>query len=198
MHVKQSFAQWKANFLTGLAIVLPVAASVAVVIWLFGTVANFTDTLLFFLPREWTHERGGEGPMRFPWSLLALLLAILLVGLVGRAARYYLGKKLIQLADLALLRVPLLNKIYGAFKQINDALTSSKTRRAREAEKTSPHAAFVAKPRRLADALAAGRPFTLQVAGERLRIPAGARFNLEHEREGKTKDLEIPLQWKRR
>jgi hypothetical protein len=53
-------------------------------------------------------------------------------------------------------------------------------------------------PLAVADALAAGRPFTLQVAGERLRIPAGARFNLEHEREGKTKDLEIPLQWKRR
>ena len=125
--MQKSFAHWKADFFTGLAVVLPAAISIGVVIWLFGTVANFTDILLFFLPREWTHERGGEGPMHFYWSLLALLLAILLVGLVGRGARYYLGKKLIQMADLALMRVPLLNKIYGAFKQINEALTSSST-----------------------------------------------------------------------
>ena len=125
--MQKSFAHWKADFFTGLAVVLPAAISIGVVIWLFGTVANFTDTLLFFLPREWTHERGGEGPMHFYWSLLALLLAIFLVGLVGRGARYYLGKKLIQMADLALMRVPLLNKIYGAFKQINEALTSSTT-----------------------------------------------------------------------
>jgi uncharacterized membrane protein len=125
--MQKSLAHWKADFFTGLAVVLPAAISIGVVIWLFGTVANFTDTLLFFLPREWTHERGGEGPMHFYWSLLALLLAIFLVGLVGRGARYYLGKKLIQLADLVLMRVPLLNKIYGAFKQINEAFTSSKT-----------------------------------------------------------------------
>ena len=125
--MQKSLAHWKADFFTGLAVVLPAAISIEVVIWLFGTVANFTDILLFFLPREWTHERRGEGPMHFYWSLLALLLAIFLVGLVGRGARYYLGKKLIQMADLALMRVPLLNKIYGAFKQINEALTSSTT-----------------------------------------------------------------------
>jgi len=127
MHIQKSFAHWKADFFTGLAVVLPAAISIGVVIWLFGTVANFTDALLFFLPREWTHELGGEGPTHFYWSLLALVLAVVLIGVVGRAARYYLGKKLIQLADLALMRVPLLNKIYGAFKQINEALTSSKT-----------------------------------------------------------------------
>ena len=114
--MQKSFTHWRADFFTGLAVVLPAAVSIGVVIWLFGTVANFTDALLFFLPREWTHERGGEGPMHLYWSLLALLLAIVLVGLVGRAARYYLGKKLIQMADLALMRVPLLNKIYGTIQ----------------------------------------------------------------------------------
>ena len=108
-----------------MAIVLPAVVSIGIVIWLFGTVANFTDTLLFFLPRHWTHERNGEGPMHFYWSLAALALAILLIGMVGRLARYYFGKKLIQLADLALMRVPLLNKIYSALKQINEAFTSS-------------------------------------------------------------------------
>ena len=125
--MKQPVTHWKANFFTGLAVVLPALLSIAIVVWLFGTVSNFTDALLFFLPKGWTHERAGEGPMHWYWSLFALALAAGLITLVGRFARHYLGKKLIRLADEVLLRVPLLNKIYGAIKQINEAFTSSKT-----------------------------------------------------------------------
>jgi amphi-Trp domain-containing protein len=57
---------------------------------------------------------------------------------------------------------------------------------------------FAAKLRRLADALEAGRPFTIQVAGERLRIPADATFNVEHERSGAEEELEFQLLWTRR
>ena len=64
--------------------------------------------------------------MHLYWSVIALAVAILLVGPVGRLARYYLGKKLIQLVDVLFLRVPLLNKIYSALKQINDAFTSNR------------------------------------------------------------------------
>ena len=125
--MKRPFAHWKANFFTGLAVVLPALLSIGAVVWLFGTVSNFTDALLFFLPKAWTHERGGEGPMHWYWSLFALAFAIGLITLVGRFARHYVGRKLIRLADDLLLRVPLLNKIYGALKQINEAFTSSKT-----------------------------------------------------------------------
>jgi uncharacterized membrane protein len=124
--IKTTMTHWKTNFLTGLAVVLPALLSIGAVVWLFGTVANFTDALLFFLPKEWTHERAGEGPMRWYWSLLALALAIGLVTLIGRFARHYLGRKLIQISDDLLLRVPLLNKIYGTLKQINGAFTSNK------------------------------------------------------------------------
>jgi uncharacterized membrane protein len=125
MKKRKPFARWRANFFTGLAIVLPAVVSVAVVVWLFGTVANITDTLLIFLPKEWTHKDHGAGSMHWYWSLCALLLAILLIGLVGGLARYYFGKKLIELVDLGLLRVPLLNKIYSAIKQVNEAFSPS-------------------------------------------------------------------------
>jgi amphi-Trp domain-containing protein len=55
---------------------------------------------------------------------------------------------------------------------------------------------FVEKLRRLADALEKERPFTIQIAGERLRIPADALFNIEHEREGGENELEFQLLWK--
>ena len=57
-------------------------------------------------------------------------------------------------------------------------------------------AQFVAKLRRLADAIERERPFTIQVAGEKLRIPADAAFNVEHERAGANEELEFQLLWK--
>ena len=119
------FARWQANFWAGLAIVLPAVVSIAALMWLFGTVATITDTLLIFLPRGWTHRDQGTGPLFWYWSLTALVLAVVLIGLVGLLARNYFGKRIIQWVDSGLLRVPLLNKIYSATKQVNDAFSSS-------------------------------------------------------------------------
>jgi uncharacterized membrane protein len=117
-------AHWRSNFFTGLAVVLPVIISLAVLLWLFGTVARFTDTLLFFLPQSLTHGQGGVGPVRWYWSLAALGVAVLLVGLVGSLTRHYLGRQFVRMLDNFLLKVPLLNKIYGTVKQVNDAFSS--------------------------------------------------------------------------
>jgi uncharacterized membrane protein len=122
---KSLFARWQANFWAGLAIVLPAVISIAVLRWLFGTVANITDTLLIFLPTKLTHHDAGNGPMYWYWSLVALVLAIFLIGTVGLLARNYFGRKIIEWVDSALMRVPLLNKIYSATKQVNDAFSAS-------------------------------------------------------------------------
>ncbi|HVY70504.1 MAG TPA: DUF502 domain-containing protein [Verrucomicrobiae bacterium] len=118
-------ARWRGDFFAGLAIVLPVVVSLAVLAWLFGTVANITDTLLFFLPHSLTHDGGGTGKIYWYWSLASLAVAVLSIMLVGRLARHYLGKKTIQMLDDLMLRVPLLNKIYGTVKQVNDAFSPS-------------------------------------------------------------------------
>lgn len=65
----------------------------------------------------------------------------------------------------------------------------------RDIEKTYSRAQFAAKLRRLADAIEAEQPFTIQVAGERIRIPATARFNVEHERSGGEQEVEFQLVW---
>ena len=121
---KSFFARWRSNFLTGLVVLLPAVISFAVVIWLFRNVSDLTDKLLFFLPPERTHQNHGTGPMYWYWSLFALVFAVLLIGGVGLLARHYIGKKIIEWMDAALLQVPFLNKIYGATKQVNEALTS--------------------------------------------------------------------------
>ena len=124
----RSLVRWRINFFAGLAVVLPIVISLAIVVWLFGTVSGITDALLWllWLPREWTHQDGGKGLVHWYWSLVALLLAVLIIGIIGRFARHYIGKKLIQLVDLIMLRVPLLNKIYGTIKQVNAAFSTNK------------------------------------------------------------------------
>src|ERR1051325_1454230 len=123
--MKINWASWQTSFFTGLAVVLPAVLSVALLVWIFQNIANLTDTLLIFLPRSLTHEDNGAGPMRWYWSFMALVVALILITLVGQFARNFIGRKLIQLMDAALLRIPLLNKVYGTIKQINEAFTSS-------------------------------------------------------------------------
>ena len=68
----------------------------------------------------------------------------------------------------------------------------------RDLEKAYPTRRFIEKLRRLADALENGERFTIQVAGERINVPADAIVNIEHEREGKEEELEFQLKWKRK
>jgi amphi-Trp domain-containing protein len=53
----------------------------------------------------------------------------------------------------------------------------------------------VAKLRRLADALEADKPFRIQIAGERIRVPRRARLSIEHEREDDEEEIEFQLKW---
>jgi amphi-Trp domain-containing protein len=72
------------------------------------------------------------------------------------------------------------------------------TAKRRDLTRTYSRARFAAKLRRLADAIETAGPFTIQVAGERLRIPAEVTFNIEHERTGVEEELEFQLLWTRR
>lgn len=65
----------------------------------------------------------------------------------------------------------------------------------RDIEKAYSTAEFMAKLRRLADALEKGERFEIQIAGERIYVPVRARFNIEHEREGDDEEIEFQIKW---
>jgi len=67
----------------------------------------------------------------------------------------------------------------------------------RDVDKAYPRADFVAKLRRLADALEAQEAFEIQIAGERLHVPARAIVSIEHEREAGHEEIEFQLRWQR-
>jgi amphi-Trp domain-containing protein len=68
-------------------------------------------------------------------------------------------------------------------------------KKSRDIEKKYTAKATAEKLRRLADALESGRPFRIQIAGERVYIPADTLFNIEHEREGKHEEMEFQFKW---
>ena len=65
----------------------------------------------------------------------------------------------------------------------------------RDVEKGYSIPDYVAKLRRLADALEKGERFEIQIAGERIYVPVRAEFNIEHEREGKNEEIEFQIKW---
>lgn len=65
----------------------------------------------------------------------------------------------------------------------------------RDIEKSYTTKQMVDKLRRLADCLEEGKPFRIQVAQERIQIPAHAVFNIEHEREGGSEEIEFQFKW---
>lgn len=69
------------------------------------------------------------------------------------------------------------------------------TKGKRDVEKDYPKAEFVAKLRRLADAIENGERFEISIAGERIYVPVRAVFNLEHERSKDEEEIEFQIKW---
>ena len=65
----------------------------------------------------------------------------------------------------------------------------------RDVERIYTTAEVVAKLRRLADALETDKPFRIQIAGERIRVPGRGQFSIEHERGEDEEEIEFQLKW---
>jgi uncharacterized membrane protein len=93
------------SFITGFFVVVPLFISVAAFIWLFnivdGATTPFYDTLI---------------GRRIPG--LGVLTTAVVVIIVGVFARNVIGRRVLQLLETALLRVPLFGKIYSPIRQL--------------------------------------------------------------------------------
>lgn len=92
-------------FLTGLLTVLPVLATVYLMIWLFATVESFLGKpLLWLIPDD--YYRAGMG----------LLMAAAVIFVVGVLMRAYIVQRIFGWAESVLLGVPLVKSIYSALR----------------------------------------------------------------------------------
>jgi uncharacterized membrane protein len=108
-----------------------VLISIRILLWLFELALNLTSWLLFFLPSALrSAEQLGisQALYDFYLKLFAFVLTLAFIVVVGTATRHVLGKQMVAISESLILRVPLLNKIYGTVKQITQTLwTSQKT-----------------------------------------------------------------------
>lgn len=66
----------------------------------------------------------------------------------------------------------------------------------RDVEKAYSNSENIAKLERLVECMKTGKPFEIQVAGERIYVPVRATFTIEHEREDDEEELEFQFRWK--
>ena len=106
--------KWLRNsFFAGLLVVVPVAASILI---LLGFFTWLTD---FMLPSALREQ------MLTPlYRVLALVAFVALTTVVGWITRLVVGRQMIDLSEAVIGRVPLLNKTYGFMKEISQTVLS--------------------------------------------------------------------------
>ena len=102
--------------LSGLLVIVPVAITVWVLLWVIGLL----DQTLLILPDEWQPDK--LIGRHIPGFGVLLALAILLV--VGFAASNFFGRKLVDWWNRLLHRIPIVRSIYSGVKQVSDTLFS--------------------------------------------------------------------------
>ncbi|MBE7369456.1 DUF502 domain-containing protein [Ramlibacter pallidus] len=102
--------------LAGLLVIVPVAITLAVLRWIIDTL----DQTLLILPRAW-HPDEVFG-IHIPGFGVLLTLAILLI--VGAITSNFVGKKLVNVGDRIVSRIPVVRSIYSSVKQVSDTLFS--------------------------------------------------------------------------
>lgn len=96
-------------FFIGLATLLPVGLSIAIIFWIF----SFVDSILAPLLKYY-----------FGQSLpgIGFIITIAIILFVGFLASSFFGRKIIYWGEILLLSVPVLGKVYGTIKRIISSL----------------------------------------------------------------------------
>ena len=100
-----------------------VFAPIGVTLWAMAWIIQRLDNLI--LPRV-LRLVGLEGAPRVP--VMGALFTLVVIILIGVVARHLFGAELVRLWERLLGRVPVARSIYGAVKQLAEAIFSSKTR----------------------------------------------------------------------
>ncbi|MDE1943324.1 MAG: DUF502 domain-containing protein [Betaproteobacteria bacterium] len=106
----------KRYFLTGIVVLIPLVITV----WVLRLIVNTLDQTLFLIPAQYRPEAlfGVNVPG------LGVLLALAIVLLTGAIAANLLGRRLLQLGEVLLARIPIVSSIYASVKQVSDTLFS--------------------------------------------------------------------------
>lgn len=118
-------ANLKKSFVTGLFVIIPLAVSIALLMWFFRSVDSFFSPVVDGITDTLFPELG-----HIPGSgILAGLVIILLAGLL---ARNVVGERVLAALDRIIQRIPWYRTVYSTVKQLTDAFSPDTTRSFKE------------------------------------------------------------------
>lgn len=111
------------DFLTGLVVVLPLAVTIWV-IWLL--IREIIDFSVLIMPYQIERYVEGIKMARAILAIFVLLLGAVVITMVGSVARNVVGKKLIDLGEKLIQRIPLVKMIYNTVQKISQVFVGQK------------------------------------------------------------------------
>ncbi len=112
---KSTFTSLRNSFLTGLALLAPLAVTYIVFAWLVDAVGGTFRPLFFFGLPEALRDHPS---LVIAWNVLSTLLVLILVTLLGYVSRYVLGRFFGQIAERFVLSIPGVSTVYTTVKQV--------------------------------------------------------------------------------
>lgn len=122
----------KKYFMTGLIILLPIALTLMILAFFFhfftspflGVMSTFLEKLNWNLPKPF---------LTFVARLIILAVFIIVIFLLGLLGRLFIFKKLLQIGNKLLLKIPVLRGIYHTLQNITDSLLSTEKKAFKQA-----------------------------------------------------------------
>lgn len=112
---------------SGMLVLVPVGVTLLILGWLFSLAARLLRPIVGYATRELQALRWidvlPESTVNFAVSILAVFVLLVLLYLVGGLGQHIIGRRLIAIWEGIWLRIPLARSIYGATKQVVEALS---------------------------------------------------------------------------
>jgi uncharacterized membrane protein len=110
---KQVGKKLRAQFITGILIIVPIVAAILILRWLFFTIDNMLQPV-------------AESLLGYTIPGLGLVIIVVLIYLAGVIATNVIGRRLIRYGDSLLARVPLFRYLYTGIKQILQSFATTR------------------------------------------------------------------------
>jgi len=119
----------RANFVAGMFIALPLAVTVALLVWLWGKMVGPLRTVFGFTEKAGVLDtlleafQGSQYALLLP-PLLGLCILVLAVLVLGILTRSFLGRFFLGVFENLVARVPIVGVLYTSVKQLGEAFIS--------------------------------------------------------------------------
>jgi uncharacterized membrane protein len=101
----------RAQFLTGILVVVPISATILILIWTFAAIDGILQPVIKAI-----FDRAVPG--------VGFAVTVVLIYLVGVIASHVGGRAMIQYGEILLTKVPIVRQLYTSIKQITESFSS--------------------------------------------------------------------------